>query len=84
MFGLELSELASRSLIFYTYATDKYSNTLIGEAELKVGEMDLVEPLTTWLPLTDTGNVRPFLYASLSPISILFKIIRGPRVRLYV
>ncbi|CAG7784788.1 unnamed protein product [Allacma fusca] len=57
MFGLELAELQIRSLVFYMYATDKFSNTLIGEAELKLGELDIHQlPLTTWLPLTDSGQ----------------------------
>ncbi|CAL8105050.1 unnamed protein product [Orchesella dallaii] len=56
MFGLEMSELANRSLVFYLYATDKYTNTLIGEVELKLGDMDVTQPVVTWLLLTDTGQ----------------------------
>lgn len=58
MFGLEMNELASRSLVFYLYATDKYTNTLIGEAELKLGDIDFSGSVVTWLLLTDTGQVK--------------------------
>lgn len=61
MFGLELSELPTRSLVFYLYATNKFSNTLIGEAELKLNELDLSEQKNTWLTLTDTGKVRIYI-----------------------
>ena len=61
MFGLELAELPIRSLMFYMYATDKYSNTLIGEAELKLRDVDVHQlPMTTWLPLTDSGQVSHY------------------------
>jgi hypothetical protein len=39
------------------YASDKYSNTLIGEAELKLCDVTPRQPVTTWLTLTDTGQV---------------------------
>lgn len=58
MFALEAHELGSRSLVFYLYATDKHTNTLIGEVELKLGDMDLSQPSVTWLVLTDTGQVE--------------------------
>jgi len=57
MFGLETMELPLRTLVFYLYGTDKHSNTLIGEAELKLGDLDILQPTTTWLQLTDTGQV---------------------------
>ncbi|GFG33661.1 hypothetical protein Cfor_11711 [Coptotermes formosanus] len=56
LFGLEASEFAKRSLNFYVYASDKYSNTLIGEAELKLCDVTPRQPVTTWLTLTDTGQ----------------------------
>ena len=57
LFGLEASEFAKRSLTFYVYASDKYSNTLIGEAELRLCDVTPRQPVTTWLTLTDTGQV---------------------------
>ncbi|XP_033608197.1 synaptotagmin-12 isoform X3 [Cryptotermes secundus] len=56
LFGLEASEFSKRSLTFYVYASDKYSNTLIGEAELKLCDVTPRQPVTTWLTLTDTGQ----------------------------
>jgi hypothetical protein len=61
LFGLEASEFAKRSLTFYVYASDKYANTLIGEAELKLCDVTPRQPVTTWLTLTDTGQVSNFL-----------------------
>jgi hypothetical protein len=43
------------------YASDKYANTLIGEAELKLCDVTPRQPVTTWLTLTDTGQVSNFL-----------------------
>ncbi|XP_069677708.1 synaptotagmin-12-like isoform X2 [Periplaneta americana] len=56
LFGLEASEFTKRSLTFYVYASDKFSNTLIGEAELKLCDVTPRQPVTTWLTLTDTGQ----------------------------
>jgi len=61
LFGLEASEFAKRSLTFYVYASGKYANTLIGEAELKLCDVTPRQPVTTWLTLTDTGQVSNFL-----------------------
>ena len=61
LFGLEASEFAKRSLTFYVYASDKYANTLIGEAELKLCDVTPRQPVTTWLTLTDTGQVSDFI-----------------------
>jgi hypothetical protein len=60
LFGLEASEFSKRSLIFYVYASDTYSNTLIGEAELKLCDVTPRQPVTTWLTLTDMGQVSGF------------------------
>ncbi|KAJ9584229.1 hypothetical protein L9F63_021434 [Diploptera punctata] len=56
LFGLEAAEFSKRSLMFYVYASDKYSNTLIGEAELKLSDVTQRQPVTTWLTLSDTGQ----------------------------
>ena len=62
LFGLEAAEFAKRSLMFYVYASDKFSNTLIGEAELKLSDVTQRQPVTTWLTLSDTGQVtEPFI-----------------------
>ncbi|XP_066955777.1 synaptotagmin-12-like [Macrobrachium rosenbergii] len=56
LFALEEEELPHRSLAFYMYASDKFTNTLIGEAHLKLTEVDLAGPVSTTLPLTDMGQ----------------------------
>ncbi|XP_059478592.1 synaptotagmin-12 [Neocloeon triangulifer] len=54
--GMETAELIRRSLVFYVYSSDKQSNTLIGEAELRLSDVTMRQPVTTWLTLTDTGQ----------------------------
>ncbi|CAB3370617.1 Hypothetical predicted protein [Cloeon dipterum] len=54
--GMETAELMRRSLVFYVYSSDKQSNTLIGEAELRLSDVTMRQPVTTWLTLTDTGQ----------------------------
>lgn len=56
--GMDTAELAKRTLMFYVYASDKLSNTLIGEAELRLCDVTMRQPVTTWLTLTDTGQVN--------------------------
>lgn len=60
LFALEEEELPHRSLAFYMYASDKFTNTLIGEAHLKLTEVDLAGPFTTTVPLTDMGQVSGY------------------------
>jgi hypothetical protein len=55
---METAELMRRSLMFYVYASDKQSNTLIGEAELRLSDVTMRQPVTTWLTLTDSEQVR--------------------------
>lgn len=41
------------------YATDLLSHTLIGEGELRLNDVSLRQPVTTWVTLTDTGQASP-------------------------
>ncbi|XP_050707708.1 synaptotagmin-12-like [Eriocheir sinensis] len=56
LFALEEEELPQRCLAFYMYASDKFTNTLIGEAQLRLADLDLSTCLATTLTLTDTGQ----------------------------
>ncbi|KAK8382632.1 hypothetical protein O3P69_015450 [Scylla paramamosain] len=56
LFALEEEELPQRCLAFYMYASDKFTNTLIGEAQLRLTDLELSTPLSTQLTLTDTGQ----------------------------
>ncbi|KAL0268766.1 UNVERIFIED_CONTAM: hypothetical protein PYX00_010582 [Menopon gallinae] len=58
LFGLEPHEFSRRSLTFYVYASDKNSNTLIGEADLRLCDISSKQGVTTWVTLTDTGQNR--------------------------
>ncbi|XP_071452875.1 synaptotagmin-12-like [Hetaerina americana] len=59
LFVVDGSAVETRSLQFYVYASDRYSNTLIGEAELRLSDVTARrQPVTTWLTLTDTGSQR--------------------------
>ncbi|PSN36730.1 hypothetical protein C0J52_18421 [Blattella germanica] len=62
LFGLEAAEFSKRSLMFYIYASDKFSNTMIGEAELKLCDVTPRQPVTTWLTLSDTNQVYMLLH----------------------
>lgn len=62
LFGLEPTEFSKRSLTFYVYASDKMSNTLIGEADLRLCDISSKQGVTTWVTLTDTGQVSEQLH----------------------
>lgn len=57
LFSLNPGEQSQRSLYFHIYCTDRLSHTLIGEGELRLGDVSLKQPVTTWITLTDTGQV---------------------------
>nr|XP_053626210.1 synaptotagmin-12-like [Cherax quadricarinatus] len=56
LFALEEEEPPLRALAFYMYASDKFTNTLIGEAHLRLSDVDLSTPCALVLPLTDMGQ----------------------------
>ncbi|KAK4310125.1 hypothetical protein Pmani_018282 [Petrolisthes manimaculis] len=56
LFALEEEEVRVRCLAFYMYASDKFTNTLIGEVTLKLADLDLSAPASALLTLTDTGQ----------------------------
>lgn len=57
LFGLEPGEFSTRKLTFYLYSVDKTSSTLIGEADLHLADVSPKHGVTTWVTLTDTGQV---------------------------
>lgn len=57
LFGLNPREQSQKSISFHLYATDMLSHTLIGEGELRLADISLRQPVTTWVTLTDTGQV---------------------------
>ncbi|XP_022241853.1 synaptotagmin-12-like isoform X1 [Limulus polyphemus] len=58
LFGVDSRELGQRSVLCYVYTSDKYTNTLIGEAEIKMFGIDLKKPYVTWVPIIDS-NQKP-------------------------
>ncbi|XP_030745465.1 synaptotagmin-12 [Sitophilus oryzae] len=56
LFSLNPREQMQRALCFQLYATDYQSHTLIGEGELRLTDVSLRQPVTTWVTLTDTGQ----------------------------
>uniref|UniRef100_T1JME2 C2 domain-containing protein n=1 Tax=Strigamia maritima TaxID=126957 RepID=T1JME2_STRMM len=56
LFGIEPHELGKRVLLFYAYTCDKYTNTLVGEAELKLCDIDLSRATNLWLSLADFNH----------------------------
>ncbi|KAK6617946.1 hypothetical protein RUM44_002388 [Polyplax serrata] len=58
LFALEPNEFSIRSLSFNVYCSDKNSNTLIGEGDLRLCDVSSRQGVTTWITLTDTGQTR--------------------------
>lgn len=57
LFTLNPREQSQKSLSFEIYGTDRSSHTLIGEGDIRLGDVSLRQPVTTWITLTDTGQV---------------------------
>ncbi|XP_054268372.1 synaptotagmin-12-like [Macrosteles quadrilineatus] len=71
LFALEPTEYHRRSLSFYIYATDRASSSLLGEAELRLCDVNARQPVTTWLTLTDTGQTSTELGEVMFSLSYL-------------
>ncbi|KAG8279041.1 Synaptotagmin-12 [Homalodisca vitripennis] len=71
LFALEPTEYQRRSLSFYVYATDRTSSSLLGEAELRLCDVNARQPVTTWLTLTDTGQTNTELGEVMFSLSYL-------------
>lgn len=58
IFTLHPRDQMQTALLFHIYATDMNSHTLIGEGELSLADVSLRQPVTTWVTLTDTSQVK--------------------------
>lgn len=58
LFSLHPREQSQKSLCFHVYAMDHLSHTLVGEGEIRLTDVSLRQPVTTWVTLTDTGQVN--------------------------
>lgn len=57
LFSLNPREQSQRSLNFHVYSVDHLSHTLIGEGEFRLCDVSMRQPITTWITLTDNGQV---------------------------
>ncbi|XP_064490179.1 synaptotagmin-12-like [Ornithodoros turicata] len=55
LFGVDRRELGQRSLLFCVYMEDKFGSGSIGEAEIKLIELDLSHPTTLTIPVIDSA-----------------------------
>ncbi|CAG9860543.1 unnamed protein product [Phyllotreta striolata] len=56
LFSMNPREQSQRVLSFHVYCTDFLSHTLVGEGEIRLSDVSLRQPVTTWVTLTDTGQ----------------------------
>lgn len=57
LFTLNPREQNQKTLSFHVYTTDTHTHTLVGEGEIRLADIILRQPVTTWVTLTDTGQV---------------------------
>jgi hypothetical protein len=59
MFNISAEQLEERTLIFHAYSSDKYARIrLLGEAELRLGDVDMKQPIKMWLNFRNMDEVR--------------------------
>ena len=59
LFNIEQEDLETRTLQFQLFSIDKYQrHKVIGESEIRVGDVDLRIPIKMWLNLRDIDDVR--------------------------
>ena len=58
LFNIEVEDLEMRTLQFQLFSIDKYQrHKVIGESEIRVGDVDLRLPIKMWLNLRDIDDV---------------------------
>ena len=63
LFNIELEDLETRMLQFQLFSIDKYQrHKVIGETEIRVGDVDLRLPIKMWLNLRDIDDVSVYSY----------------------
>ncbi|XP_046338642.1 synaptotagmin-12-like [Haliotis rufescens] len=66
LFTIESEHLDRRMLQFQVYAVDKYARQkVIGEADIRVGDVDLNMPIKMWLNLRDIAEEKPTEYGDI-------------------
>ncbi|KAG8201579.1 hypothetical protein JTE90_011245 [Oedothorax gibbosus] len=56
LFGVDENDVAHRSLLCTVFTTDKLNNTMMGETEVKLADLDLSQPFTGWFPIVDSNQ----------------------------
>ncbi|XP_042903649.1 synaptotagmin-12-like [Parasteatoda tepidariorum] len=56
LFGVDENNLCQRSLLCTVYTCDKYTNSILGEAEVKISDLDLKQPFMGWFPIVDSNQ----------------------------
>ncbi|XP_033741211.1 synaptotagmin-12-like [Pecten maximus] len=65
LFGVEPEDLDSRTILFQVFSVDKYArHKVIGESEIRVGDIDLRIPIKMWLNLRDIDE-KPTEYGDI-------------------
>lgn len=62
-FKASRSTLPTRTVRCVTYTCDKYTNSILGQCEVKISDIDLNETFKSWLPLVDNRTVRKWKYS---------------------
>lgn len=58
MFGIEPEDIPNRMIQFQVFSVDKYArHKVIGESEIRLGDIDLRMPIKMWLNLRDIDEV---------------------------
>ncbi|KAI0208750.1 hypothetical protein LSAT2_006546 [Lamellibrachia satsuma] len=65
LFGVEPDELPVKTLLLQVYSSDKYArHKLLGETDLKLGDIEIRHPLRIWMNLRDMDE-RPSDYGNI-------------------
>ncbi|GFW51659.1 synaptotagmin-12 [Trichonephila clavipes] len=64
VFSAPKNTVRDRTLKCIAYTCDKSSNTLLGQVELKLANVDFRDVYTAWFPLIDTKRLRPLYKGS--------------------
>ncbi|XP_076370372.1 synaptotagmin-12-like isoform X2 [Tachypleus tridentatus] len=56
LFGVDSRDLSQRLVLCYIFTSDKYTNILIGETEIKMTDVDFKKPYLVWLPIMDSNK----------------------------
>ena len=59
LFNVEPGDLDNKTAQFQVYSSDKYArNKLLGETEIRLGDIDIRQPIRIWMNLRDMDEVN--------------------------